>query len=97
MREKIINLIIAEANEVNKNLKKPIPVEAGADAPLFGGGGVLNSVGLVTLVVAVEQSVEDEFGCSVILANEKAVSQRNSPFRTVGTLADYIMTLLKEE
>lgn len=97
MQDKIINLIVAEATELNEQIKNPIPVEKGVNAPLFGGDdGVLNSLGLVTLIMAVEQAVEDAFETPVILANEKAMSMKNSPFRTIGSLTDYIITLLKD-
>lgn len=94
--EKIVDLVIGEAEELNERLKDPIPVESGGDAPLYGDDGVLTSVWLVTLIMAVEQSVEDEFGVPVVLADEKAMSQKNSPFRSVGALAGYIQSLLRE-
>ena len=49
---------------------------------------ILDSMGLVTLVVGVEQAIEDELGVSVSLADARALSQRNSPYRTVGSLAN---------
>ena len=96
MYDKIIDIIIEEVEEVNESIQEKIPVELRAKAPLFGDTGVLDSIGLVTLIVAVEQSIEDELGTILTLADEKAMSQRNSPFRTVGTLADYISLLLGE-
>ena len=63
--------------------------EVSAQTALFGEEGLLDSVGLVSLVVAVEQAIEDELGIQVALADEKALSQSASPYRTVGTLADY--------
>lgn len=97
MHDKIVNLIINEAEELNEQIKNRIPVELGTEAPLFGGsGGALNSIGLVTLIVAIEQAVEDEFETPVVLADERAMSMRNSPFRTIGSLADYIGALLKD-
>jgi acyl carrier protein len=56
---------------------------------LFGSEGILDSMGLVSLVVAVEQAIDDEYGVAVALADEHALSQRHSPYRTIGTLADY--------
>ncbi len=94
--EKIVDLVIDEARELNERLKEPIPVESRAGAPLFGDDGVLTSIWLVTLIMAVEQSVEDEFGVPVVLADEKAMSQKNSPFRSIGALAEYIQALLQE-
>jgi acyl carrier protein len=98
MYNKILNLIIAQAEELNEQLEINIPLELGADAPLFGGNtGILSSISLVTLIVAVEQSIEDEFETSLILADEKAMSQKNSPFLTIASLTNYIAMLLNEE
>ena len=65
-----------------------------AETRLFGRAGLLDSLGLVTLVVAVEQAIADEYGVSVSLADDRALSQRNSPYRTVGSLAEYAAGLL---
>ena len=62
---------------------------------LFGEGGVLASVDFVTLVLDIEEAVETVTGQSVTLADERAMSQKHSPFRTVGTLAEYIAELLE--
>jgi len=67
----------------------------GPDTPLFGRSGVLDSVGLVSLVVAVEQAIEDKFGVSVSLADEKALSQQRSPYRTVRSLAEYARSAIQ--
>ncbi len=63
------------------------------DLPLLGPGSTLDSMGLVTLIVDVEQRLADEYDVSVTLASENAMSRRQSPFRTVGALADYISEL----
>jgi acyl carrier protein len=73
-----------------------LPGDIGTSTQLFGPGGLLDSLALVALVVAVEQAVEDEFGVSLSLADERALSQRHSPYRTVGTLAEYAGTLIQE-
>lgn len=64
-------------------------VDAAADTPLFGDSGLLDSVGLVSLVIAVEEALDDELGLRVGLADERALSQSASPYRTVSTLASY--------
>ena len=67
------------------------------DAPstvLLGPGGAVDSLGLVRLVLAVERQVEDDFGVAVSLTDERAMSQRNSPFRSVGSLSDYLVECL---
>ncbi len=66
------------------------------DTKLFGEQGLLDSIGLVSLVVATEQALEDELRVQVGLADERALSQRVSPYRTVGSLAAYAAGLLTE-
>jgi acyl carrier protein len=63
------------------------------DLPLLGPGSTLDSMGLVTLIVDVEQRLADDYDVTVTLASEMAMSRRQSPFRSVGTLADYISEL----
>jgi acyl carrier protein len=64
---------------------------------LFGVDGSIDSVDLVNLVVGVEQGLEDKLGVSLSLASEKTMSQKESPFRTVRTLAEYVVAELVED
>lgn len=91
-RAEIVDVILEVAREMNESSGAAIAVEQGPDAALYGRDGALDSVGLVSLIVAVEQALEDRFGISVALADERAVSQKRSPFLTIGTLAEYVAT-----
>jgi acyl carrier protein len=73
------------------------PPEITEDTVIVGKDAVVDSLGLVSLVVEIEQRLEAEQNLAVTLASEKAMSQRSSPFRTVGVLADYICELATEE
>jgi D-alanine--poly(phosphoribitol) ligase subunit 2 len=96
MKKIIVNIVRNSVESLNQLLDKKVPIELGESTPLYGSSGVLDSLALVNLIVSVEQNIEDEFGVGIILANEKAMSQRKSPFSTVGCLAEYIETLIKE-
>ena len=63
---------------------------------LFGQDGNLDSLTLVSFLVAVEGRVEDETGRTVRLVSEKAMSRKHSPFRTLKSLAEYVEELLCE-
>jgi acyl carrier protein len=89
-------VVLEAARELNDGLAQPVPTELGAEAPLFGAGGVLDSMALVRLVLAVEDLAEDHFGVGVSLADRRAVSESSSPFQTVGTLANYLEKRLRE-
>jgi D-alanine--poly(phosphoribitol) ligase subunit 2 len=95
MTDKLETLIIEIAREVNEGLTRKIPVELGARAPLYGKDGVLDSLALVSLIVAVEQAIEDQFSISITLASEEAMSQQHSPFKTIGALTEYAKSLMQ--
>ncbi len=69
----------------------------GIETVLFGRDGCLDSLGLVTFIVAIETEIEDTRGIAILLADERAMSMTHSPFRTAGRLADYVARRLAEE
>ena len=95
MKPELVSLIVKAVREFGEHSRVALPATMDRDTPLFGREGFLDSMGLVTLVVSVEQAIEDELGVGVSLAAERALSQRISPYRTVGTLADYADTLVQ--
>ncbi|MEM8815854.1 MAG: acyl carrier protein [Pseudomonadota bacterium] len=88
MKEELTKLVIQTAKDLGEEAIDNCD-DFSAGTRLFGDDGLLDSMGLVSLVIAVEQSIEDEYGQVVALADEKALSQSNSPYRTVATLVDY--------
>jgi acyl carrier protein len=66
-------------------------VDVTEDTPLLGDGAPVDSLGLVSVVVEIEQRLADAHGYAITLVDERAMSQRNSPFRTVGALANYAL------
>lgn len=63
---------------------------------LLGQGALLDSLGLVTVIVNLEQKLEQAYGISISLADERAMSHKASPFRTVSSLTEYVGQLLSE-
>ena len=66
------------------------------DTVIVGPDAVIDSIGVVSLIVDIEQRLEMDHQVSVTLANDRAMSQRNSPFRTPAVLADHILATEKE-
>ena len=64
---------------------------------LYGEFGKLDSLGLMSLIVILEEKLQDDLEIDLVLANEKAVSQENSPFRSIQTLTDYIQSLIEQK
>ena len=64
---------------------------------LIGKKGILDSLGLVTLIVSIEQKLQDDHEIAVTIADERALSMEKSPFLTVSSLSDYIALLIREQ
>src|SRR5882757_6183543 len=63
---------------------------------IVGPEAVIDSIGVVSLIVDIEQRLEMDHQISVTLASDRAMSQRNSPFRTPAVLADHILSTAAE-
>lgn len=63
---------------------------------LFGRGGQLDSLALVSFIIEVEEKINEELGVSIALADERALSQKNSPFSTLQKLTQYVNLLIHE-
>ncbi len=89
MSDELTSLILRAAKEMAQEQGIALEHELGPDTRLFGEGGMLDSMALVSLVIAVEQAIEEKYGVGVALADEKALSQRSSPYRTISSLVAY--------
>ena len=63
---------------------------------LLGEDAILDSLGLVSAIVNIEQALKAEFEIDITIADERALMQKNSPFKTIGRLSEYIESLIKE-
>ncbi len=95
MKGNVVEIILNAVGDVNLLLEEPIDLSKGEATQLYGEGA-LDSLSLVTLITSVEGAVEDHYNRTLTLASEKAFSMRNSPFSTVGRLADYVVEELGE-
>jgi acyl carrier protein len=95
-KEKILDTIYGAVDDINQQVDENMRLEKSPETVLFGRSGKLDSLGLVNLIVAVEQQIQEDFGISVAIADERAFSQKNSPFKTVESLADYVAVLIAE-
>ena len=82
---------IRRANELRELDSR---IACAEDTILYGSGGSLDSLGLVSLLMDVEEAVSARSGRPLVLTDEHAMSQRRNPFRTVGSLTDYVLERL---
>jgi D-alanine--poly(phosphoribitol) ligase subunit 2 len=89
-------ILFPVVEEAKKTIPTAAALEATPESRLFGGGH-LDSLGLVRFIVLVEERIEERTKIELTLVSDKAMSRSSSPFRTLGTLADYIRESLDEE
>lgn len=89
--DEISDLVLRAIERVNMARKPEARLAVSPDAPLFGDGSPLDSLGLVSLLIDVEEALQDR-GMQVTLSDARAMSQSNSPFRSVPALVAYIQT-----
>lgn len=95
-REKVLALIYQALDEIQEGSDQD-RVPKSPETILLGPASGLDSLKLVNLIVAVEQKIEGEFGFAIsAIANEQAMSQKTSPLRTVGTLANFVLSILMQ-
>ncbi|MFT5836590.1 MAG: acyl carrier protein [Candidatus Azotimanducaceae bacterium] len=61
------------------------------DTALYGEGGALDSMALVNLIADVEEALAEKHHIVIALADEKAISAKNSPYRSVRSLTDAVI------
>lgn len=96
LEEAVRGHVLAALAEHNASLPAAERVSDALDTRLVGERGVLDSIGLVGLIVLIEERLARELGVTLTVADERAFSQERSPFRTLGSLCEYVALLARE-
>ncbi|MCS6880174.1 MAG: acyl carrier protein [Oscillochloridaceae bacterium] len=96
-RSDVMDLIVTTLRDLlaGDPARAGLPIEE--STRLYGPEGLLDSLRLVSLVLDLEQEINARLDTAITIADSRAMSQQRSPFRSVGSLADYIVRLLAEE
>jgi acyl carrier protein len=96
MQDKIEKIIIETLVELNEELENESFENPDSKTKLYGANGGLDSLALVSFITDLEEKISDEFEKEIVLADEKAMSAKTSPFRNVESLTLYINSLLEK-
>lgn len=97
MKQKIQTLIINALLNYGNDYEIEELKSINSETKLYNGlGGCLDSLALVSLVSDLEEMLSEEFNKEIILADEKMMSSKNSPFKDVNSLAEYIVQKIEE-
>jgi D-alanine--poly(phosphoribitol) ligase subunit 2 len=94
--QQVIDAVNSAVDDLNEVLEPEEQLTRSADVSLIGQYARLDSLGLVNLIVLVEEKIQQQFGVGITLVDERAMSQSKSPFRTLGTLAEFVQEQLAD-
>jgi acyl carrier protein len=92
-RSRILATVLEAVEQTNRSRVPEQQLEVSPDAALFGAPSPLDSLGLVALLIDIEEAFERD-GHAIVLSDERALSQSRSPFRNIPSLVDYIERLI---
>lgn len=94
MQNKIQSIIIAILQDLADEFELEDLKNPSATTPIYSANDKsngLDSLALVSFIADLEQTLSDKLNLNVILADEKTMSYKNSPFKDVSTLTSYIL------
>jgi acyl carrier protein len=94
--EKVKTLLLHLIEEINGFPETEYKIEPTLDEILVGEQSALDSLGFVQFIIFIEQKIEEEFGVQISIVDEKAFAQKNNPFKTVGSLLEFIVSRLED-
>lgn len=91
----IQDVVLSALRHTNLARRPDAQLDVSPQAPIFGPGSPLDSLGLVSLLIDIEEAMQDR-GVEITLGDARAMSQTKSPFRSVPALVQYIDTVLPQ-
>ena len=90
--EAVLTVVLEALRNANLARDAEAQLQVTPEAPIFGPASPLDSLGLVALLFDIEEGLAT-LGCPVLLSDERAMSQKRSPFRSVPSLVEYVVSV----
>jgi acyl carrier protein len=97
-REEIVKIVFESLNVINSMRSRnqgKLPLDE--ETRLLGENSKLDSLGLVTLLIDIEQRLVEKYSLSVDLLEEQTASSEKKYLSSVKTLIDYIFIIAQRE
>lgn len=91
MKDKVQNIIYEALENISDELENNELKTPTLQTKIYGVDGNLDSLALVSFIADLEEMLGG-IGIDIVLADEKTMSARNSPFKDVETLIQHILT-----
>ena len=86
----ILQSIYSTVEELNRQLPDEQQLPQSPDTIIVGDGGILDSLGVITFLVALEDRLSRDTGNSVTLLDEGLISEPDGPLKTIGCIEQFI-------
>jgi len=86
-REQALQLVYDAIDVINRQLPAARRLEKSPETIIVGPSGQLDSLGIINLLLAIEERAGELVGAPVRLLDDGAMLDDNGPFRNVNTLA----------
>jgi acyl carrier protein len=87
--ERVVEAIFVAVDELNQQLRRSQRLAKSLDTRITGDGS-LDSLGLLNLIVLVEEKVDQAFGIAVTLTDDQVLAGQADAFHTLGSLTDFV-------
>ncbi|MEO5366380.1 MAG: hypothetical protein H7831_08510 [Magnetococcus sp. WYHC-3] len=94
LTSRVRTLVYESIDEINPGLDPDNRLTRQDAERLFGPGSRLGSLGLVNLLLAVEDRVESGFGLSIQLTDSPALFSSDGPLRSLGAFIDCVADMV---
>lgn len=96
IQARITNAVFRAIQVINEQLPPEKRLANTYDTVLWGPDAGLDSLGLVNLIVAVEEGITEEFDISISLTNYTSASEPDMSFLTVGSFITYVSSFVEK-
>lgn len=96
LNDQVLACIYTAVDEANEDREDLPPLARSLDTEIHGSSSSLDSLQLINFLVAIEEGIELDLGCEVMLTDERILSREPSPLGSVRALVGYVEELLGE-
>tara|TARA_B100000886_G_scaffold335836_1_gene293617 strand:- start:444 stop:749 length:306 start_codon:yes stop_codon:yes gene_type:complete len=93
--EFIIELIYIEIDNHNEVNPDDLQLKKSLETVFLGEGGSLDSLGLLTILVSIENSVKNNIDNNLLIIDELLFNDKDGPYNNVKSLSKYIFKKVK--
>ena len=94
-KNSIIEIIFTSIKEVNENQPSNSKLKLKKDELLVSDKSKIDSLGLITLLVNIEDKINKTYNVRLNLLEENFISDEKTPFQTIDNLAEWLHNNVK--